>query len=225
MIDLSTSKPFASGGNRHCYRHPDFPGRCVKVMLPGRIAELRHNAPWYKALTGDSRFDDNAREVAGYQQRVLRNAPPHSPVWEHLPRWHGMADTSAGPGAVSELLLDENGSPAMTLETYLKEIGLDESIQGALERFSRWLRDTGVLTKNLLPHNLVVVTRSGQAELYLVDGLGNAAFLPLSEHFAVSRRRYIERRIEKMWRRIHWEISDRSVPWKKAERQQNVDIR
>ena len=218
MIDLSNSKPFASGGNRHCYRHPDFPGRCVKVMLPGRLVELRRRAAWYKALAQDSHFDDNAREVAGYQQKVLRNAPVDSPVWAHLPRWYGMTETSEGPGAVSELLLDDSGSPAMTLEAYLKNIGLDDTIRGALERFSQWLRATGVLTKNLLPHNLVVVPRRGQQELYLVDGLGHAAFLPLPEHFAVSRRRYIERRIERMWKRIHWEISDRSIPWKKAER-------
>ncbi|WP_299595082.1 YrbL family protein [uncultured Microbulbifer sp.] len=218
MIDLSNSKPFASGGNRHCYHHPDFPDRCVKVMLPGRVAELRQRAPWYKALARDSHFDDNAREVAGYRQRVLRSASSHSSVWEHLPRWYGMTETSEGPGAVSELLLDEQGAPAMTLETYLKNVGLDVAIRDALERFSQWLRATGVLTKNLLPHNLVVVTRNRQLELYLVDGLGNAAFLPLSEHFSISRRRYIQRRIEKMWKRIHWEISDRSIPWKKAER-------
>lgn len=218
MIDLSNSRPFASGGNRHCYQHPDFPNRCVKVMLPGRVAELRQRAPWYKALTGDSRFDDNAREVAGYRQKVLRNAAKDSSVWDHLPRWYGITQTSEGPGAVSELLRDEYGTPAMTLETYLKKFSLDDPIRGALERFSQWLRATGVLTKNLLPHNLVVVTRKGQEELYLVDGLGNADFLPLSEHFAVFRRRYIERRIEKMWKRIHWEISDRRIPWKKAER-------
>ncbi|MBN8430140.1 hypothetical protein JF535_04655 [Microbulbifer salipaludis] len=218
MIDLSNSTPFASGGNRHCYHHPHFADRCVKVMRPGRVAELRQRAPWYKALARDSQFDDNARELAGYQQRVLRNAPADSPVWAHLPRWYGMTDTSAGPGAVSELLLDEQGTPAMTLETHLTHFGLDTPIQGALDRFSQWLRATGVLTKNLLPHNLVVVTRKGQAELYLVDGLGSAAFLPLPEYISVSRKRYIERRIEKMWKRIHWEISDRSIPWKKAER-------
>lgn len=218
MIDLSNSRPFASGGNRHCYQHPDFRDRCVKVMLPGRVAELRQRAPWYKALTGDSRFDDNAREVAGYRQQVLRNAATDSPVWDHLPRWYGMTQTSEGPGAVSELLVDECGSPAMTLEAYLKKFGLDDPARAALERFSQWLRATGVLTKNLLPHNLVIVNRKEQKELYLVDGLGNADFLPLSEYFAVSRRRYIERRIEKMWKRIHWEMSDRHIPWKKAER-------
>lgn len=218
MIDLTHAQPFASGGNRHCYRHPKFADRCVKVMRPGRIAELRKRAPWYKGLASDSQFDDNAREVVGYAQKVLKHAQPDSPVWAHLPRWYGMEETSIGPGAVSELLLDERGEAGMTLEKYLQQHGLDDTIRGALERFSLWLRSTGVLTKNLLPHNLVLSSRDGQPELFLVDGLGNAAFLPFAEYFAFSRRRYIERRIEKMWKRINWEISDRAIPWKKAER-------
>ncbi|WP_445359081.1 YrbL family protein [Microbulbifer sp. ANSA005] len=40
MINLSQSEPFASGGNRFCYRHPERSELCVKVMRPGRTAEL-----------------------------------------------------------------------------------------------------------------------------------------------------------------------------------------
>ncbi|QIL91226.1 hypothetical protein GNX18_16640 [Microbulbifer sp. SH-1] len=218
MIDLTNAEPFASGGNRHCYRHPQFADRCVKVMRPGRVAELRRRAPWYKALGSDRQFDDNAREVDGYRQKVLNNAEPASPVWAHLPRWYGVEDTSIGVGAVSELILDADGAPGITLENYLQQYGLDDTIRGALARFSQWLRATGVLTKNLLPHNLVLSHRHGQPELFLIDGLGSAAFLPFAEYFAFSRRRYIERRIEKMWKRIHWEVSDRSLSWAQAEK-------
>lgn len=218
MIDLSQQQPFASGGNRHCYRHPDYPDRCVKVMLPGRIEELRQRAAWYKTWMRDARFDDNAREVEGYQQKILRDADDESPVWQHLPRWFGLEDTSEGPGAVSELILDDHGRPAMTLEAYLSKHGLDDYIRGALERFAEWLQATGVLTKNVLPHNLVIRERDGLPSLYLVDGLGSAAFLPLVEIFSRSRMRYIERRIQRMWARVEWEVSDRSLTWKQAEK-------
>ncbi|WP_288131476.1 YrbL family protein [Microbulbifer sp.] len=218
MIDLSRQQPFASGGNRHCYVHPAFADRCVKVMLPGRIEQLRRRAAWYKAWMSDARFDDNAREMEGYGQRVLREADAASPVWQHLPRWYGMVETSEGPGAVSELILDERGAPAMTLEAYLTTHGLDDAIRAALDSFADWLRHTGVLTKNLLPHNLVIRERDGSPSLYLIDGLGSAAFLPLVELFAGSRRRYIERRIQRMWARVQWEVSDRSLTWKQAEK-------
>lgn len=225
MIDLSRQKPFASGGNRLCYRHPERPDLCVKVMRSGRIEELRNRAAWYKRLSGDSQFDDNAREAEGHAQPALRNAAPDSIAWQHLPRWYGIQATSEGPGAVSQLILDQRGEPAVDLETYLQRHGLDKPIAAALERFADWLHRTRVLTRNPLPHNLVVQwQRTGddapeeRPELYLVDGLGCASFLPLAEWFEAAAQHYIERRIQRMWKRVHWEVSGRQIPWKEAER-------
>ena len=218
MIDLNEQQPFASGGNRHCYRHPQYRDRCVKIMRPGRIAELRKRAPWYKSFVGDDSFDDNAREVEGYEQEALKNAPADSPVWLHLPRWYGIEETSEGPGAVSELILNAHGEPGETLEHYLETKGLDAPIKGALRRFADWLRATRVMTKNLLPHNLVIREEQGQPELYLIDGLGRATFLPTAEWFEGSRSRYIERRIQRMWTRVEWEVSDKTLTWKQAEK-------
>ncbi|UHQ56932.1 YrbL family protein [Microbulbifer sp. YPW16] len=218
MIDLSGQKPFASGGNRHCYRHPSDAGKCVKVMRTGRIDELRNRAPWYKRLAGNDRFDDNLRELAGYRQRALRHVGDNSPVWRHLARWYGLVDTSEGTAAVSQLILDDSGNPAPTLESYLQQHGLDAPITAALEQFAQWLWETRVLTKNILPHNLVVRMRDGTPELVLIDGLGRATLLPFPEWFEFSNRHYIQRRIQRMWRRIHWEVSDKSLSWKEAER-------
>ncbi|WP_232325189.1 YrbL family protein [Microbulbifer agarilyticus] len=201
-----------------CFQHPFFPNRCIKTMIPGRIAELRRRATWYKRLAGNSHFDDNLREVTGYKQRALRNSAPDNVVWQHLPRWYGVTATSEGPGAVSELIQDDYGQPAMTLEVYLQNFGLNPRIRGALNRFCVWLRTTGVLTKNLLPHNLVICEKSEHPELYLIDGLGCAAAIPLPEYFEAPRQHYVERRIERMWKRIHWELSGRNIPWKTAEK-------
>ncbi|AOS95916.1 hypothetical protein AUP74_00445 [Microbulbifer aggregans] len=218
MINLTGLSPFASGGNRHCYRHPQDAEKCVKVMRTGRVEELRRRAPWYKRIAGDDRFDDNLRELAGYRQRALRDAGDSSSAWRHLARWYGIEETSEGPGAVTQLIVDERGEPAVTLERYLQQHGLDESIEGALQRFAQWLRETGILTKNILPHNLVIRHENGRPELYLIDGIGCAAFLPMAEFFSSSRKSYIQRRIDRMWRRIRWELSDRNITWKEAER-------
>ncbi|MFV8781252.1 YrbL family protein [Microbulbifer sp. SA54] len=218
LIDLSKSLPFASGGNRHCYRHPHFPDRCVKVMLPGRIARLRKRAPWYKTFFSDAQFDDNVREVEGYSQPALHNVPADSPVWQHLPRWYGMEETTEGPGAVSELILGSDANPAITLEHYLQEHGLDEPIRGALDRFAQWLRATRVMTKNILPHNLVIRESGDQLQLVLIDGLGRGTFLPSALLLDRSGARYIERRIQRMWARVEWEVSDRALTWKQAEK-------
>lgn len=219
MIDLSDQTPFASGGNRLCYRHPQHPDLCVKIMRPGRARELRQNAPWYKKLLDSKRFDDNVREARGYRQKALSNASAGSAVWRHLPHWYGIQATSHGPGAVSQLIADDTGAPAITLEKYLLQFGLSAAIKAALDRFACWLQSSGVLTKNILPHNLVVRTECGRPELYLIDGLGCATLLPLPELFSVAHKHYIQRRILRMWIRVEWELSGRQIRWQEAERQ------
>ncbi len=215
VIDLSHSEPFASGGNRFCYRHPQDPQRCVKVMRPGRTAELLGRAPWYKRWRGEDYFDDNLRELEGYSQRALQR--DDEALWLHLPRWYGIQETSLGPGAVTDMILDESGQPAPTLRQYLNKHGLDSAARGALQRFADWLLQQKVLTKNLIAHNLVLREERGQLELYLIDGLGSAAFLPLPEISDFFAERYIKRRIERMWLRVEWEISDKKIPWRKFE--------
>lgn len=55
MIDLSNQTPFASGSNRHCYRHPSYPDRCLKVIRPDNIEARYQRQPalkkcWEKAV-------------------------------------------------------------------------------------------------------------------------------------------------------------------------------
>ena len=48
MIDLSNSKPFANGGNRACYQHPNNKNICLKITHAGLPQKLKKTAPWYK---------------------------------------------------------------------------------------------------------------------------------------------------------------------------------
>ncbi|MDP5208487.1 YrbL family protein [Microbulbifer sp. 2205BS26-8] len=215
MIDLSHSRPFASGGNRLCYRHPQDSRLCVKVMRPGRAAELLGRAPWYKRWRGEVRFDDNLREQQGYAQRAIQRNPEG--LWQHLPRWYGIQETSLGPAAVTDMILDANGAPAPTLRQYLNKQGFDQEVREALQRFALWLLKYGILTKNLIAHNLVLCRQKGQLQVYVIDGLGCASLLPLAKISNFFAKRYIRRRIQRMWLRAEWEISDKKVPWRKFE--------
>ncbi|MCO1333364.1 PhoP regulatory network YrbL family protein [Microbulbifer sp. OS29] len=215
MIDLSQSEPFASGGNRFCYRHPEQPEICVKVMRPGRTAELLGRAPWYKTWRGQSYFDDNLRELEGYNQRVITTG--RDGLWLHLPRWYGMQETSLGPAAVTDMILESDGHPAPTLRQYLNKYGLTPEIRTSLREFSEWLLEYEVLTKNLIAHNLVLQKQQGKVQVYLIDGLGCSTFLALPKISSYFAKRYIRRRIERMWLRVEWEISDKEIPWRKYE--------
>ena len=61
MINLDGIKPFAEGGNRMCFVHPDNPGRCLKVVHPGLPSKIKNSKSWYKRFRSIESFDDNLR--------------------------------------------------------------------------------------------------------------------------------------------------------------------
>ena len=75
MISLEEVKPFAEGGNRVCYIHPDNKNLCLKISKPEVVKKMRSNAPWYKKLRSERSFDDNYREESAYQQRAIKENP------------------------------------------------------------------------------------------------------------------------------------------------------
>jgi hypothetical protein len=90
--------------------------------------------------------------------------------------------------------------------------------QRAAEKFCDWLQKTGILTRNLLPHNLVISHRDGQPELFLVDGLGAPTIPDQLATLPAWRRRYINRRIRRLYLRIDWEVGDRRKSWSASQK-------
>lgn len=221
MIDLSGLKPFASGYNRHCYQHPDNPALCLKVLRPENIEARFQRQAWPKKALGKARIDDNLQELKAHRQKAIRNllaGEQSSLVWAHLPKFHGTADTSLGTANVSEFISGNEGAPAETLEHYLQLSGFDQPIQDAVERFCNWLAETGILTRNLLPHNMVITDRDGQPELFLVDGLGAPTIPDKLAAIPAWRRRYICRRIRRFYLRINWETGERTESWEASQK-------
>ena len=211
MIDLSGSTPFAEGGNRKCFIHPAQSDRCLKVIHPGLLEKIIKNKPWYKKLRSKDSFDDNLREQEAYKQKALTVNNPE--VWKHLAKWHGMVETSLGMASETELIKN-NEKVAETLESYLFANGLTDEIKLAINQFHKWLRENLILTKNLIPHNLVIKKENGEIIIKIIDGLGSQAFIPLPNHSTFFAKRYVERRIELMWSRINWDLSGRKGNWK-----------
>lgn len=221
MIDLSACEPFASGHNRHCYRHPQDPALCLKVLRPENIEVRFQRQSWPKKALGRSRINDNHQEIRAHRQQALKKliaSGREDLVWAHLPQFYGSTDTSLGEANVSEFLASNDGTPAQTLEHHLQKQGFDQTAKGAVDRFCNWLLETGILTRNLLPHNLVIADRQGQPELFLVDGLGAPSVPNGLAVMPAWRRRYITRRIRRFYLRIDWEIGDRSKSWLDSQR-------
>ena len=212
MINLNEESSFAEGGNRKCFISPRDPNRCLKVIHKGLQENLKKNVPWYKRYKSDNYFDDNLREERAYNQRALNHSDDSS-VWDHLARWHGMVETNLGPASETELIRNNN-EIAETLESYLFREGLTDEITQAIQTFEAWLRKHLVLTKNIIPHNIVLSKEDEILTLKIIDGLGCKAMVPLPEYSKMFARIYIERRIKLMWSRIHWDLSGRKGNWK-----------
>jgi hypothetical protein len=212
MINLDGVSTFAKGGNRRCYVSPINPKRCLKVLHENLLDKLKENSAWYKRLGNNAGLDDNLRERDAYNQRAI-SSPINSSVWNHLAKWYGMVETNLGPASETELILND-GEIAETLETYLFREGLTPEIQKALKTFETWLRTHLVLTKNIIPHNVVIKKENSSLILVIIDGLGCKSFIPLPKYSRFFARIYVERRIKLMWSRIHWDLGGRIGDWK-----------
>ena len=212
MINLDGIQSFAEGGNRKCYINPTNPKRCLKVIHENLLENLKKNSVWYKRLGNIEGLDDNLREEKAYKQKAI-SYPINSSIWDHLAKWYGMVETSLGPASETELIINE-GEIAETLEAYLFREGLTPEIKSALSNFENWLRAHLVLTKNIIPHNIVIKKDNGLLILKIIDGLGSKSFVPLPEYSKFFAKTYVERRIKLMWSRIHWDLSGRAGNWK-----------
>jgi len=211
MINLEGMIPFAKGGNRLCFVHPNNPDRCLKVIHPGLLKKIKENKSWYKRFRSLESFDDNLREQKAYNQRALKRDDPK--IWLHLAKWHGMTETNIGMASETELIKNDD-EIAETLEAYLFREGITEEIKIAIEEFHTWLEEYLVLTKNLIPHNLVLSRQDNKIIIKIVDGLGSQAFIPAPNYSNFFAKRYVKRRILLMWSRINWDLSGRKGNWK-----------
>ena len=211
MISLEEVKPFAEGGNRVCYIHPDNKNLCLKISKSEVVKKMRSNAPWYKKLRSEKSFDDNYREERAYQQRAIKKNPQK--IWKHLAKWYEFVETSKGLASCTELITN-NDKIALNLEEYLFSKGRTKEIDKALKEFEIFLKETKLLTKNIIPHNLAVKEDDYGLTLKIIDGLGSMSFIPLPEISNALANRYIKRRIELMYSRIEWDLSGRKGSWK-----------
>ena len=211
MINLEEAKPFAEGGNRVCYIHPDNKSLCLKISKSEVVKNMRSNAPWYKKLRSERSFDDNYREERAYQQRAIKENPQK--IWKHLAKWYEFVETSKGLASCTELITN-NDKVALNLEEYLFNKGKTSEIDEALKQFEIFLKETKLLTKNIMPHNLAVKEDDYGLTLKIIDGLGCMSFIPLPEISNAYANRYIKRRIKLMYSRIEWDLSGRKGSWK-----------
>lgn len=205
MLVLANSAPFARGGNRLCYVHPDNPERVVKVRRPDFTLEDRRRKKGFpKNLKPLSSFDDNLEEfrvMADFARRFDEG------LFAHISRCYGFEASDMGDGLTSELIRDGDGRVSITLKQYLWEHGYPAALQAAVEQLCQHWLHYRVPSRDLLVHNVVVQRSWINGEeviqrLVVIDGLGSADILPLCCQPDWLRLRKTRRKITNFHQRI-----------------------
>ncbi|MCP5544137.1 MAG: hypothetical protein H7A49_09545 [Akkermansiaceae bacterium] len=196
---LKGQEPFGVGGRRSCYVHPLDPSKCVKVLRTDERRTVRHKktiipAKWRRE------YDNNSHEKRVLEDIERRVGPV---MGEHLPRSYGMVPTDLGPGFVLDLVRDHDGRISRSLRELITVGYPLEKLRASFDEFGGFLSEHLILTRKLLDHNLVVSMRpDGPGPMFLIDGLGDPAFIPFSRWIPALGRAKIARRIEEAWQRF-----------------------
>ena len=209
LIRLTAVTPFARGGNRLCFVHPDRPEVCIKVPRSDVDLAVKRRRKGLKGRVKPAgSFDENraeARTLAELHGRIGRS------VAAFVPRFVGWVETDLGPGVAVDLIRDRDGGIATPLKQYVWERGVDDDLEAALEEFAAyWIRER-VPSRELLLHNVVARRLGGGAlRLVVIDGLGNADLLPLSRWSRVLARRKSARKASRLRGRIERLVQTRT---------------
>ena len=200
IVNVGQLTPFAIGGTRLCFIHPEDSNKCIKVLREDRTPQTRRQlTKGIKKLRPVKHWDDQQKELTAYRQLLARDTPA---LWHHIPEFFGSVETDLGLGIITRIFRNFDGKFPRNLEEEVPQ-GVDDSLTKGIADFKSWLRRELVVTRDLLPHNIIVVRDSAQhCRLMIVDGLGNSEWIPVSTWFRSFARRKIERKISKFNHRV-----------------------
>jgi hypothetical protein len=195
MILLNDSEPFAIGGRRACYRHPDDATRCIKLTLANADPViLRAADPWWKRLRPIKHYDEN--KIDSKIQHLLDSKLDTAANY-HFPKIHGLVETDLGLGLETELICDADARISLSGKEFTMQNGLTEASEEALDNLRCFLVQHLILFRDPFPHNMVFQSlEGGRLRAVIIDGLGRHVFLsPILRNAA-------EKRVEKKFARL-----------------------
>lgn len=199
-LALAGLEPFGVGGRRKCYVHPLDPAKCVKVLRQDELRTRRFKkSPLIPAFL--RREHDNNEHERKILNRIEKRLG--SSMREHLPKCYGYESTDAGPGLVLDLIRDHDGRISRSLRELFTTGFEPEQFRPAFHVFAAFLLEHRILTRNLHDHNIVASARAdGGWRLYLIDGVGDPAWLPLARWSRRLGRKKVQKRIDAAWPRF-----------------------
>lgn len=181
MLTLREEDLIGIGGRRKCYRHPEDPGKCVKIstVTQGRDQQTR-------------------RETAYYRKYSRRGCS-----MRHLAAYHGRVDTNVGPGWVFDLITDPDGRISPALGALVRDGMPVADLAGELDELRRYMFENGIICGDFNHGNILVQRRKdGSRRLMIIDGLGNSDFIKIGDYWKPHR----DRKLHRKWKKLLWRL-------------------
>ena len=193
-IILKDKEILFRGGNRLCFVHPNDHNKILKVIPPEKKPEARRKAaPLYKKFRPLRSFDINLKELNAFENLGKKG----DRVWRHFPRCFGIVKTDLGDALCQELIREEDGSISKTLGSYLNKKSVTGEMRRAVEEFLSFLRDNMIMVRDLRTENLLLKKSNDEFRIYMIDGIGNADFIPIADISKTWAKYKIKRKITK----------------------------
>ncbi|AQQ71317.1 PhoP regulatory network protein YrbL [Limihaloglobus sulfuriphilus] len=198
-LKLSKLEPFAVGGRRECYVHPSDASKCVKVLRTDKNVSARRKKLFVPSVLR-RRYDNNEDE-----RRVLNKLEKRigKGMQLHIPLCYGYEPTDLGPGLVLDLVRDTDGKISRSLREHFYQNLHPLEFKDGFDELTRFLCQHNIITRNLLDHNLVASKQAdGSWQIYIIDGFGDPALLPIAQWSRTMGRMKIKRISRRAWARF-----------------------
>lgn len=178
-VNITDDLFLGKGGHRACYRHPVDKTKCIKIILNS----------------------DGARTV-NFELDFLRTLHKRGFYPKLIPRYYGMIETSKGTGYVYDLVQNEDGTPALTLDDFLKNPELlnssREKLLKLMNSLHKDLYDNQVIVRSLEAWNVLFPRAAdGTLSIRLVNDLGMPNRLKIPYHISYTAHKHVEKHWKK----------------------------
>jgi hypothetical protein len=188
ILTLDPDTWIAKGSKRFVYQHPQDKGLVLKVQ---------HKKPLGETLWRQLRISDDLKEA--YWCRRIHAAHPGTPF---VPRVFGFIHTNLGPALVEERVCNTNSSRALRPSVFVRNLGNAEAVTRTVTDLFRFLETNHIVCNDISDQNILVRTEKKKLQAVVIDGFGNNHLIPYASMSARMNRRKLERKKQRVLRKI-----------------------
>lgn len=155
MIHLDNSLLLGQGNERQCYIHPDNPALCIKVYQPGMVVRSQ-----------------NSIEYAYLKYLECKKVP-----FTHIPQCHSWIQTNKGRGLLIDRVLDQDGTPSISMEEALiSNLISKPKAKQLLKELGDYLIQHKICISDINVDQVLLKKMGNQWIPMIIDGIGSRYF-------------------------------------------------